>query len=131
MEHHTVFVVINVHLLYRDEYIFHSDLFWNKYFLTLYILCYLTSSFLFIYLFIYLLYGYECSSCMSTYIPVESTRSHFRWLWATMWLLGIEVKTSGRVVSALKYWDTTPVYLDPSLCDPNRNYKFSQKFWKK
>jgi hypothetical protein len=31
---------------------------------------------------------------MSTlYTPEEGSRSHYRWLWATMWLLGIELRT--------------------------------------
>ena len=42
------------------------------------------------------LFMYECSVCMHVY------RSHYRWLWATMWLLGIELKTFWRVASALK-----------------------------
>ena len=29
---------------------------------------------------------------------------HYRWLWATMWLLGIELRTSRRAVSALNLW---------------------------
>ena len=29
---------------------------------------------------------------------------HYRWLWTTMWLLGIELTTSGRAVSALNHW---------------------------
>ena len=35
-------------------------------------------------------------------MPEEGVRSHYRWLYATMWLLGIEVRTSGKAVSALK-----------------------------
>jgi hypothetical protein len=31
----------------------------------------------------------------------EGIGSHYRWLGATMWLLGIELRTSGRAVSAL------------------------------
>jgi hypothetical protein len=31
----------------------------------------------------------------------DNIRSHYRWLWATMWLLGIDLRTSGRVVSVL------------------------------
>jgi hypothetical protein len=47
-----------------------------------------------------------CILCMSTLLlssgtPEEGTRSHYRWLWATMWLLGVELRTSGRAVSAL------------------------------
>ena len=26
--------------------------------------------------------------------PEEGTRSYYRWLWATMWLLGIELRIS-------------------------------------
>ena len=33
--------------------------------------------------------------------PEEGIGSHNKWLWATMWLLGIELRTSGRTVSAL------------------------------
>jgi hypothetical protein len=29
--------------------------------------------------------------------------SHYRWLWATMWLLGFELMTSGRAVGALNH----------------------------
>jgi hypothetical protein len=38
--------------------------------------------------------------------PEEGLRSHYRWLWATTcWeLLGIELRTSGRAVSALSHW---------------------------
>jgi hypothetical protein len=37
---------------------------------------------------------------MSSGTPEEGIRSHYRWLWATMLLLGIELRTSGRAVSA-------------------------------
>jgi hypothetical protein len=47
-----------------------------------------------IYLSIYLLY-------MSTNTPEEGTGSHWRWLWATRWLLGIELRNSGRAVISL------------------------------
>jgi hypothetical protein len=40
--------------------------------------------------------------------PEEGTRSHYRWLWATMWLLGIELRTSGRAVGALNRWAISP-----------------------
>jgi hypothetical protein len=40
--------------------------------------------------------------------PQEGIRSHYRWLWATMWLLGIELMTSGRAVSALNRWAFSP-----------------------
>ena len=38
----------------------------------------------------------------------KGIRSHYRWLWATMWLLGIELRTSGRAVSALNRWAISP-----------------------
>ena len=34
----------------------------------------------------------------------EGSRSHYRRLWATMWLLGIEFRISGRTVGALNRW---------------------------
>jgi hypothetical protein len=33
----------------------------------------------------------------------ESIGSHYRWLRATMWLLGIELRASGRAVSTLNH----------------------------
>ena len=33
--------------------------------------------------------------------PEKGIRSHYRWSRATMWLLGIELRTSGRTTSAL------------------------------
>jgi len=32
----------------------------------------------------------------------------YRWLWITMWLLGFELRTSGRSVSALNQWAISP-----------------------
>jgi hypothetical protein len=40
--------------------------------------------------------------------PEEGIRSRYRWLWATMWLLGIELRISGRAVSALNLWAISP-----------------------
>jgi hypothetical protein len=40
--------------------------------------------------------------------PEEGIRSHYRWLWATMWCLGIELRTSGKTVSALNGWAISP-----------------------
>jgi hypothetical protein len=45
--------------------------------------------------------------CMYTCMPEEGTRSRYRWLWATTWLLGIEPRTSERAVSALNRWATS------------------------
>ena len=63
--------------------------------------------FLFCFFYIYLLciqysvYMYACR-------PEEGTRSHYRWLWATMWLLGIELRTFGRAGNALNLWAISP-----------------------
>ena len=53
-------------------------------------------------LFIYFMY--ISTTLISSDIPEKGTRSHYRWLWAIMWLLGIELRTSGRAVSALNHW---------------------------
>jgi hypothetical protein len=45
---------------------------------------------------------------LSSDTPEEGIRSHYRWLWATMWLLGIELRTSARAVSALNRWAISP-----------------------
>ena len=52
-------------------------------------------------------------------VPVEAKRRHliswnwnYRQLWVTMWLLGIELRTSGRAVSALNCW---AISLAPAL----------------
>ena len=47
---------------------------------------------------------YECFICMYICVLEEGIRSHYRWMWATMWLLGIELRTSGRTVGALNLW---------------------------
>jgi hypothetical protein len=47
---------------------------------------------------IHLFYVYESSD-----IPEEGNEFHYRWLRATMWLLGIELRTSGRAVGALNH----------------------------
>ena len=33
---------------------------------------------------------------------------HYRWLWDTMWLLGFELRTIGRTVSAPNHWAISP-----------------------
>jgi hypothetical protein len=45
---------------------------------------------------------------MYIWMPEEGIRSHYRWLWATMWLLGIELRTSGRVANILNHWTISP-----------------------
>jgi len=48
--------------------------------------------------FIYFMYTLSLSS------DTSGIGSHYRWLWATMWLLGFELRTSGRAVSALFFF---------------------------
>jgi len=62
--------------------------------------------YLFICLLIYLLSVSTLS--LSSDTPEEGIRSHYRWLWATMWLLGIELRTFGRAVSAPNHWAISP-----------------------
>ena len=38
---------------------------------------------------------------MYTCLSEEGIRSHYRWLWTTMWLLGIELRTLGRTAVSL------------------------------
>ena len=57
----------------------------------------------------------QYSVCMYACRPEESTRSHYRWLWATMWLLGIELRTFGRAGNALNFWAISPAP-KPDLC---------------
>jgi hypothetical protein len=57
-------------------------------------------------LFIYLLYEYTAAIFKHTL--EECIGSHYRWSWATMWLLGFELRTSRRAVSALTHWAILP-----------------------
>jgi hypothetical protein len=47
------------------------------------------------FLFIFIVYKY---TELSSDTPEEGVRSHYGWLWATMWLLGFELQTFGRAV---------------------------------
>ena len=47
------------------------------------------------YFFIY--FTYVSTLLLSSDTPDEGVGSHYRWLWATKWLLGIELRTLGRV----------------------------------
>jgi hypothetical protein len=40
--------------------------------------------------------------------PEEGIWFHYRCLWASMWSLGIELRTSGRAVSVLNCWAISP-----------------------
>ena len=45
---------------------------------------------------------------VSHHVVAEGVRSHYGWLWATMWLLGFELRTFGRAVSTLICWAILP-----------------------
>jgi hypothetical protein len=54
-----------------------------------------------------------CTTCMQCLQkPEEGTRSplnwSFRWLWAVRWMLGIELRSSGRAASTLTCWAISP-----------------------
>ena len=46
---------------------------------------------------------YVSTLWLSSDTPEEGIGSHYRWLWGTMWLLGMELRASGRAVSALNH----------------------------
>jgi hypothetical protein len=46
---------------------------------------------------------YVSTLLLSSNTPEESTGLHYKWLWAIMWLLGIELSTSGTAVSVLSH----------------------------
>jgi hypothetical protein len=58
---------------------------------------------------IYFYFTYVSILLLSSATPEESIRSYYRWLWATMWLLGTELWSSGRADSALNCWAFSPV----------------------
>jgi hypothetical protein len=60
---------------------------------------------LFIYLFIIFKYTVAVFRC------TEGIRSHHGWLWATMWLLGFELRTFRRAVVALNRWAISPALI--------------------
>jgi hypothetical protein len=41
----------------------------------------------------------------------RDVRSHYGWLWATIWWLGFELRTFGRAVSALNHWAISPAHV--------------------
>jgi hypothetical protein len=72
---------------------------------------------------------YVSTLSLSSDTTEEGIRSHYRWLWATMWLLGIELRTSGRAVLAVEpslqpqqtqcYWVLRTELKGRSLLDNN------------
>jgi hypothetical protein len=64
--------------------------------------------------------------------PEESIRSHYRWLWATMRFLAIELGTSGRPVSALKRWVISRALCSsgwPHTHDASASASFRKSYW--
>jgi len=59
----------------------------------------------------FIYYLYVSTLYLSSDTPVEGVRCHYRWLWATMWLLGFELRTFIRTVSALNHWAISPALL--------------------
>jgi len=55
---------------------------------------------------------YVSTLSLSSDTPEEGIRFCYRWLWSTMWLLGFELRTSGRAVSALNHWAISPAPKD-------------------
>jgi hypothetical protein len=62
----------------------------------------------------FLSFMYMSALLPSSDTPEEGIGSHYR-LWATMWLLGIELRTSGRAVGALNCWAISPALLLPFI----------------
>jgi hypothetical protein len=56
---------------------------------------------------------YSCILCicvLSSWWSEEGIRSHYRYFWTNLWLLRIELRTSGRAASALKLWAISPAW---------------------
>lgn len=65
---------------------------------------------------------YICAPCVFLGLA-EIRREHqmlwnwsCRWVWAAMWVLGIEPRSTGRAASALKHWATSPALMMMVLC---------------
>ena len=63
--------------------------------------------FCFCFLDVFILCIWVHCSCLQTH-QKRASDPHYRWLWATMWLLGIELRTSGRATGALNHWAISP-----------------------
>ena len=51
---------------------------------------------------------YVSTLYLSSDTPGEGIGCQYRWLWATMWFVGFELRTSGRAVGALNRWAISP-----------------------
>ena len=85
------------------------------------ILLLLLNIYLFIYLFII------CKYTVAVFRHSRKGHQISIWMvWATMWLLGFELRTFGRAVSALNHWDISPAFLI-FLRDMNTTAKTKKK----
>ena len=53
---------------------------------------------------VFIYFMYASTPSLSSDTPEEGIRSDHRWLWDTMWLLGIEPRTSGGAAGAPNHW---------------------------
>jgi hypothetical protein len=65
------------------------------------------------YLFISCTWVHCC--CLQTH-QKRASEPHYRWLWATMWLLGTELRTSERAVRAPDHWAISPALHSVYFC---------------
>ena len=59
---------------------------------------------------LFILFMYMSTLLLPSEPPEEGIRSHYRWLWATMWLLGVALRSAGRAVRALNHWAISTVH---------------------
>lgn len=53
---------------------------------------------------------YRSTLALSSDLSKESIGSHYKWLSTTTWLLRIELRISGRGVSAINHWTISPAH---------------------
>jgi hypothetical protein len=106
-----IFTFISLWLFISDYFFLNSIFIISLFHLSVYFFhCrYKGIQFIFELIFIRFIYFmYMSILLLSSGTPEEGIRSHYRCLWATMWLLGIELMTSRIAVSALNYWAISP-----------------------
>ena len=57
----------------------------------------------------------------------EGIKSNYRWLWATTWLLAIELRNSGRAASAVNCWAISPSSIMKTFKQLKQRQKQSSK----
>jgi hypothetical protein len=68
--------------------------------------------------FIFFNFMYISTLLLSSDTPEEDIGSHYRWLWATTWLLGIELRTFRRAASVLNSGDNSTPKLNLNSLTP-------------